>query len=440
MKKIRDFLLGSNEEKEAQARSKELDGRDPARMSYAERIQQAEAGNTVFRLRIRQGLSALAAVGLAWGTWEASEGFRSDKPEPAPIVENASEVREVVMEFTLGNLTFVKEAQLPSQEFERIKTLLSNSYEFLAQHLPVDEVKAKKITVRSSGKPTFSQASYMHGDLQVGPKASDGIVVHEFVHLLHGDLDLNNDLIEEGIATALSILAAEKLGMESWDRTASLQLNDNLENALPLRPNIRYTVNPVLLKIRYEKAAYFWIDLEQKSPGFIKKFHEAYYAFLLNGGKKEDLFKTEVIKQVLTEAGLWQKYTEAMKEHRVAQAEEAEKVDEDPKLFAYYVHYSNDNTRKLIVTVAKRTTDGIERGLQQIQAQFEITNLDTGKKSGLLGTEPAEGQVTINLTSGEKGASPLIDWVGPGKRYRVELSVPTPNGSALTDTFEFNYE
>jgi hypothetical protein len=434
MKKIKNLLLGGEEEKKAAKTLEDLKGRDDATLSYSERDQRSDASTKILKLRARQGLSALAAVGLAVGAYYKTED--KELPEKPEIV-HASEV-EIQRKFTVGPFEFVKTSELSDKEFDRIERILTAAYPEYQKYLPMEGVAQKQIKVSKSLDGKTNLASYSQASVKFTSEASDGLMLHELVHLLHGDNDLYYDFVEEGVATAISILTTDALKMESWDRTASFQPNETLEDSLALNPGVSYAANPELRTIRYEKAAYFWIEMEKNKAGSIKAFHEAYYAYLKNGGKKEDLLNPSVFKQILSDAALLEDFEEISKKHSIVQIAKDEMPDLSPKLFVYYMHHSDDDRRQLIVSVAKRNEKGGEGLLQQIRAEFEIENLDTGKKSQKFVSKLTSGKVVIDLYNPYSGKKFLEDSAGVGKHYRVLLHVPTPGG-VMSETFEFDY-
>lgn len=429
MHPIKKFISGSAEEREAVASKKALDQRE--NLSYDEALKRDEVSGIVMKLRARQaGLVALLAAGMVCG-------FSLVERETGAVPEHAETVKVETREsFTVGPFEFVKDPSLSSREFKRFETIFQKAYPEFQKYLPLEPVVPKQIKVQRSSDG-ISQANYHKGEVMMAENVSDGLLLHELTHLLHGTNDLNYDLVEEGLATAISILITNQLGMESWDRTLSLQVNDEVTESLPLDPHFPYASNPALMTVRLEKSADFWMDLEKQRPGFIKAFHEAYYAYLREGGDKKELYDLETMEKVLKKAGLFDLFERTRKEHPIAQVPENQ--EGQAALRVMYMHFSNDDSRQLLIHIAKNRGEKGEGVWKQPILKFQLVNLDTGKQSEPLMTKSSEkGTVTIKLDDPKRGRHFLRDQVGEGKRYKIIVSSEVPEGK-LEEEFEFDY-
>ncbi len=439
MGKVRDFFLGDTTETAAIGTVKELSGRP---LGYDDQARLEASAGAVLRLRGRQALSLLMAAGLVVG----GAHLATDREDEVPSAEQAKAPDQKLAQleakeskrFTVGPLELVQAEGLSDESFERLKDILTKAYPVYEKYIPLDSLSEKQILVQKHGNRSGAQAHYGQGVLLIGESVSDGLLLHELTHLLHGTNDLYYDLVEEGLATAISLLGTEELKMESWDRTVSLQMNQSLTDYLPVPPNMPYASNPNISPIRNEMAGYFWLDLEKAKPGAIKGFHSAYYDYLKAGGKKQDLYRQEVFEKIMQESGLADLYKKQLSTHTIAQVADGIN-NKEPKLFTYYVHFSNDGRRQLTVLAGMKDNEGKDKVLQKIKVEFSFENLDTGKKSQLFSSIVSDQKVTIDLDVPNKGTHFLKDSAGEGTRYRVYLKIPLPSGQILEESFEFDY-
>lgn len=430
---IKSFLLGSEAEKKALGALSGLKGKN--QLSWDETAQKDGAETTVLKLRGRQGLMLLTAAGLAWGFTQIEEPH----PNAEPAVVHAPEQKEALT-FQAGPFAFVQDPAIPEAEFRRIQNVLTRAYPVLERYIPTAELRGKQIIVRRSSEKV-SKAGYKPGSFEVTADVSDGLLIHEFTHLLHGDNDLYFDLVEEGLAAAFSISVPRELGLESWDNTLSLQMNNNMKENLFLKPGASYTASPALHGTKLESAGYFWLDLEKKNPGFIRRFHEAYFAFLKDGGKKEDLLKPEVFEKVLEEAGLLADFQAAAQTNLIAHPSQGRAEEQGKsKLLIAYRHFSKGGKRQLFIAVAKKTATGEPEGVwKQLEVRFKLINVSTGKTSELLGSKArGDGEVKIDLEDSKDGKKMLETLVGVGTRYKIIVDTQVPEGP-LHEEFEFDY-
>lgn len=430
-----------------ESRGKGLKSADQAELARARGVTRRVA---LQRIGLFTGGAAVAAVPVVSWLLDEGDGGRSvassavpaapagSLPAAAPIaspvepsVSAAPDALPPMAEsFEVGGFRFNLDAAFSDEEAARIQDILTRACSSIMNYLPEQPDLGKEINViRVESKA--SEAGYTDGRLYLNPNSTDGLIVHELVHLLHGKNDLPVFLLEEGFASAISILATNELGMENWDRYENIQINKTLrDGGMSALLQVPYTYYFPLLETRYYFAAQLWLEMERQHPGFIRQYHEEYYKFLREGGDKRAYFGQRMVDTAMRVFPGFQGISSENPLMRFT----PDKGTRDLS-YAQYVHYKGGERRVKFHLVTKNN-DGAEVGRPNVRIDFNLMNLDTGVVSrDLLFNTSETGEAVLDLESPSEGTHFLEQEAGQGSRYKIIFRI-----GGKVEEFEFDYQ
>lgn len=327
---------------------------------------------------------------------------------------------------------FTFDENFTPDEINRISTVIEVALPELKKYIPSQDKLGKTIDVRKVLQYMHrSTTSYGDGVLNIDSRGTDGLIVHELVHILHGNKDLYIDLIEEGLASAISILTTDAVGLGSWNSVEYVEMNKTLtDGGLALMSYVSSDSYPPLQPLRYYMWAKLWLDLEKAKPGFIREFHEAYYDYLDKGGTKNALYGDAFLGIVRDiDAELFDSVATENPSMRFLRTDTPERK----LLYIHYVHLKNDK-RGLMLNLVNKDKDGAEKGIHGKEVKVKFINVNTGASYDVSFSTQQYGEVNILLNEPLSNGVILEDTVGHSDRYRIIAEV-----DGVKEEFEFSY-
>jgi hypothetical protein len=444
--------MGKASRLKAERRQAREEAAAKAAVAEAEGLATAEGGEEenepVDRTR-RSLVFGLAGLGVAAGAGAILASISGDGDSEGadgggaePVISGAKPAGTAVetsgplitKEVKAGKLTFRFSEEFTESEAQKFKRILEVTYEHISKYVPITDDLEKVIHVNKATTP-YSWANYQEDRLDLNFGSTEGLIVHELVHIFHGDRDLDVNFIEEGLAVAISNLIVEEAELDPWDVLADLQVNKTMrDGGLSVMAYVPYHAYFPLVKARYYFSGQIWAEMEKKRPGFIRDFHQAYYAFLDEGGDKRalaydpvfDLLKSIDASELFDEVG---KPNPTMRYNK--------KFQEKDLVYVMYTKFLGeiDNPRQqseqLTVYIVHKDKHGLERPVSSRELfKFRVTNLETGEESIELHTySRPDGRLTINLNA-------FANRIGRASKYKISYTVPGVLDEP--EEFEFN--
>lgn len=318
----------------------------------------------------------------------------------------------------LEQYTLQFEKHFPNGIVERISDIMQRAEESLYSFIPKPN-RSEKEEIKIYGDPYIMGAAALYSErvMTIGEDVSDGLIIHELVHLLHENNDLFVSWIEEGLASAISLLVTEKLGLESWDQVDHFEFSPSLLNGnLGQIGKILYEDNPPLYYVRVWQAAHFWTELEKFHPGIIAEFHMKYYAYLAQGGKKED-FELGKGQEILLDID--PSVATILQNSPVLNPRAPKKSEKN--IYGFFGRLK-DGTQMLDIQYVIRNPDTSETGISGKEALVSLTNPKTSLALQLTFETDEFGAIPTIVLFQEGGES-IADRIGFSDTYAVVIGV-----------------
>jgi hypothetical protein len=337
---------------------------------------------------------------------------------------------------SIGSFEFVFHNDFTEAEIGRLTNLWSKVFSIIGEkYIPIPEDLGKQIFATKSPPGVSSMSSYGEGKIAVDMGATDGILIHELVHILHGPRDTKVNFLEEGLATAISNLVCEETGFESWDKLKNVQVNEVLrDGGVSQLSFVPYDFYPPMLHIRYYFSGKLWQDIEEEHPGAIHKLHVAYYKFLDEGGDENELFDKKLL-DIIRSAGLSSAFDKIAPSNPVMRFDAS--AGQRDLVYLYYGRFTGNQRQgskandMVYGFLVNKSNNGSEKGYPGRPFYFRVKNLDTGRISqNLLVKADDQGHFKINVEA-------LKQEAGDAQRYELFYTAP---GEESQKSFAFNVE
>lgn len=301
---------------------------------------------------------------------------------------NAAEYKIEGMRLTLGVFQFEFESSFSPEEIKKIAEIFSKGYPIILQHIPEPENGPFAINVTKI-KKGVSTANFQERTLRIKMASSDGLQIHEFIHLLHGENDTHNNFVEEGIAVAVSEIVTNETGMESWGKLEEVIYGDTLKNGkLGIQPFVPYSYYRPLNHYRYREAGNFWLEIEKEHPGFIREFHLRYYDKLRKGESKKTVFSENF------DDGINGEFFRKMQKASIGKIARSNETTDN----TYSLYYREENGKKALhIFTVSRDKNGGERPISNAPVNVSVTNHTSGLQWNYQGLTGDDGSLRIYL-------------------------------------------
>lgn len=175
----------------------------------------------------------------------------------------------------LGPIEFLCTPEWDFIERTKLQTLFDVAWPFLQKYLG-DPVSPGQWTLNYKTDDRTAKASCYGRErrLVLQPGLDDWVILHELVHVFHGERATHFDFFAEGIADAVAELVASDLGINGPEPLENSLIGVNASKAchVPIERPHWNRYRP-LLALRTKVAARVWKEAEQNSPGFLHSFH-----------------------------------------------------------------------------------------------------------------------------------------------------------------------
>lgn len=383
------------------------------RTFLAETVPQSMTAAAVLQVAVRATLSGFTASLLA--------GWKERQEE-----------KEQERKLKIGSFEFAFGENFSAEEVDKMSHVIKITFREIDRYIPIDKRKREIKIAKNSNLETSYQFHQKGATIEVGKTWNEGLLIHELVHVFHGEKALQIHFIEEGLATAIAHLIAKKTNLETMLLGQSTQLGPTLmEGGLGLRPDQDYRAYPPISGLRYLMAAKTWLEMEKIYPGFIRKFHEAYYRFLKKGGKK-DIKTQESYVDLATKID--PRFRNIHSGNPIIRKRNRPK--EGPLLYAYYDQGKDSQNKDVkvlaICVVEKEDSTGLEKGLSGRRVIYRFVNSETGKESeAFAAVTDEQGALYMQLNNDK-----ALESIGKSAQYRAIVEVPD---FGIGEELDFNY-